>query len=147
MAKRKMKQKRRTTPKLSLTNLAETAIIGSAMTKLFFNVNLASFVTGVTTGSNQGTGYFPNSDGGSRITLPELAGFTATQGFQVSKIGGTYNNGETFTSTVMKNIQRNAAQSLLVAFVTPFVFRFGKRTFRKPLSMIRKGLKGTGVTV
>ena len=117
------------------------------MTKMFFNVNLASFITGVTTGSNQGTGYFPNSDGGSRITLPELVGFTATQGFQVDKIGGTYNTGETFTSTVMKNVQKNAMQSLMIAFVTPFVFRFGKRTFRKPLTMIRRGLKGTGVTV
>ena len=146
MAKRKTKPKLRTTTKLSLTNLAETMIIGSAMTKMFFGVNLASFVTGVTSGSNQGTGFFPNSDGGQRITLPELAGFTS-RGFEISKIGGTYNNGETFTSSVMKNIEKNAFQSLAVAFVTPFVFRFGKRTFRKPLSMIRKGLKGTGVTV
>ena len=147
MAKRKTKPKRRTSTKLSLTNLAETAIIGSAMTKMFFGVNLASFVTGVTSGSNQGTGFFPNSDGGSRITLPELAGFTSGGRFDASKIGGTYNTGETFTSTVMSNVRANAFNSLAIAFVTPMVFRFGKRTFRKPLSMIRKGLKGTGVTV
>ena len=56
MVRRKSsKPRRRTTNKISLTGLAETAIIGSAMTKMFFNVNLASFVTGVTHGSASGS--------------------------------------------------------------------------------------------
>tara|TARA_Y100000401_G_C8316645_1_gene222884 strand:+ start:468 stop:842 length:375 start_codon:yes stop_codon:yes gene_type:complete len=124
--------------------LAETAIIGSAMTKMFFNVNLAEFVTGVTSSSKQGTGYFPGSDGDA-ITLPELAGFTKN-GFRAENIGGNYGN-STFTETVIRNMKANALPSIGVAFLTPIVFRFGKRTFRKPLSMIRKQLKGTGVTV
>ena len=148
MAKRKSsKPRRRTTNKISLTGLAETAIIGSAMTKMFFNVNLASFVTGVTSGSASGTGFFPNSDGGSMITLPELAGINSSGKFDAARIGGTYGAGETFTSSVMQNSKYNAFQSGAVAAVTPIVFRMGKKTFRKPLSMIRKGLKGTGVTV
>lgn len=114
------------------------------MTQMFFNVNLAEFVTGVTSSSKQGTGFFPGSDGDA-ITLPELAGFTA-KGFNPANIGGNYGN-STFTQTVMRNIEKNAFRSIAVAFVTPIVFRFGKRTFRKPLSMIRKQLKGTGVTV
>ena len=86
-------------------------------------------------------------DGGSRITLPELAGINAAGKFDAARIGGTYGAGETFTSSVMQNIKNNAFQSVAVAVVTPIVFRMGKKTFRKPLSMIRKSLKGTGVTV
>ena len=148
MAKRKgSKTRRRTTNKISLTGLAETAIIGSAMTKMFFNVTLASFFTGVTTGSNAGTGFFPAGDGGSRITLPELAGINSAGQFSASRVGGTYGSGETFTSTVLNNMKRNAFQSIAIATITPVIFRMGKKTFRKPLSTIRKGLKGTGVTV
>jgi hypothetical protein len=148
MARRKSsKPRRRTTNKISLTGLAETAIIGSAMTKMFFNVNLASFFTGVTTGSKAGTGFYPSSDGGSRITLPELAGINSRGEFSADRVGGTYASGQTFTSTVLSNMKANAFQAVAVAVVTPIIFRMGKKTFRKPLSTIRKGLKGTGVTV
>ena len=141
------KSRPRRSNKINLTNLAETAIIGSAMTKMFFNVNLASFFTGVTSGSNQGTGFYPGSDGGSRITLPELAGIGQDGKFSAARVGGTYNSGETFTSTVLQNMRNNAFQAVATALVVPIVFRMGKKTFRKPLSVIRKGLKGTGVTV
>ena len=81
------------------------------------------------------------------LTLHELAGIKSSGKYDAARIGGTYGAGETFTSSVMQNIKNNAFQSVAVAFVTPIVFRMGKKTFRKPLSMIRKGLKGTGVTV
>ena len=145
--KGKAKSRRRTSNKINLTSLAETAIIGSAMTKLFFNVNLASFFTGVTSGSNAGTGFYPSGDGGSRITLPELAGINSAGQFSASRVGGTYSPGENFTSTVLQNMRNNAFQSVATALIVPIVFRMGKKTFRKPLSTIRKGLKGTGVTV
>lgn len=148
MARKGSKKSRpRRSNKINLTSLAETAIIGSAMTKMFFNVNLASFFTGVTSGSNAGTGFYPSGDGGSRITLPELAGINSAGKFAASRVGGTYSSGETFTSTVLQNMRNNAFQAVATAVVVPIVFRMGKKTFRKPLSVIRKGLKGTGVTV
>lgn len=148
MARRKSsKRRRRTTTNLSLIGLAETAIIGSAATKMLFNVNLASFLTGVTSGSNQGTGFFPSSDGGSRITLPELLGFTST-GWSADAVGGTYNSTGThtsFTDAVFRNAKENALPAIATAFFTPIAFKFMKKTFRKPITMVNRQLKGTGV--
>jgi len=148
MAKRKSsKRTRRTTKNLNLSTLAESAIIGSALTKMVFGVNLASFATGVTSGSASGTGFFPNQDGATRITLPELLGINAAGKWSASRVGGTYGEGNTFTSSVMANVRANAFQSVAVALITPMAFRLVRKTFRKPLGIVRKGLKGTGVTV
>ena len=148
MARRKSSKRRvRRSTSISLIGLAETMIIGSAATKMLFNVNLASFATGVASGSNQGTGFFPNSDGGSRITLPELLGFTSS-GWSADAVGGTYNttgNATSFTDAVFHNVKRNALPSIATAFVAPIAFKFVKKTFRKPITMVNRQLKGTGV--
>ena len=148
MARRKSSKRRvRRSTSISLIGLAETMIIGSAATKMLFNVNLASFVTGVTSGSNQGTGFFPNSDGGSRITLPELLGFTSS-GWSADAVGGTYNttgNATSFTDAVFQNAKANALPSIATAFMAPIAFKFVKKTFRKPITMVNRQLKGTGV--
>ena len=148
MARRKSSKRRvRRSTSISLIGLAETMIIGSAATKMLFNVNLASFLTGVTSGSNQGTGFFPNSDGGSRITLPELLGFTSS-GWSADAVGGTYNttgNATSFTGAVFDNVKNNALPSIATAFMAPIAFKFVKKTFRKPITMVNRQLKGTGV--
>ena len=145
MARRKSSKRRtRRSTSLSLIGLAETLVIGSAATQMVFGTNLASFLTGVTSGSNQGTGFFPNSDGGSRITLPELLGFTST-GWSAERIGGTYNSGMDMQSTIISNMKRNALPSMATAFMAPIAFKFMKKTFRKPISMVNRQLKGTGV--
>ena len=148
MARRKSSKRRvRRSTSISLIGLAETMIIGSAATKMLFNVNLASFLTGVTSGSNQGTGFFPNSDGGSRITLPELLGFTST-GWSADAVGGTYNTtgqATSFTDAGFGNVKNNALPSIATAFVAPIAFKFVKKTFRKPITMVNRQLKGTGV--
>jgi len=145
--KKSSKRKYRRSTKLSLTGLAETLIIGSAATKMFFGVNLPSFVTGVTYGSDAGTGFYPGGDGATRITLPELAGINSAGQFSVDRIGGVYGANSSFTDAVMRNVRTYAVPSIMTAVVTPIAFRFGKKIFRKPLSTIRKSLKGTGVTV
>jgi len=148
MARRKSsKRRRRTTTKLSLTGLAETLIIGSAATKMFFGVNLASFLTGVTNQSNSGTGFYPSQDGANLITLPELLGINASGQWSASRVGGTYGANSSFNTAVMDNIRANAMPALTTAVLVPIGFRFGKKIFRKPLSGVRKALKGTGVTV
>ena len=147
MARKKMTQsRRRTSTKLSLRGLAETAIIGSAATKMLFGVNLGSFLSGITSGSNSGTGFYPNQDGASMITLPELLGFTAT-GWNPSAVGGTYGN-SSFTESVMGNVRAHAPMAIGTAILTPFLFRIGFKAFRKPVSFINRNLlKGTGVRI
>jgi len=113
---------------------------------MFGNVNLVSFLTGVTSGSNAGTGFFPSQDGASRITLPELIGF-GPDGWDAKYIGGSFGPDGSLTNSVMNNFKKNAAASITTAIVTPIAFRYGKKLFRKPLSTVRRGLKGTGVTV
>ena len=148
MARRKSsKRRRRTTTKLSLTGLAETLIIGSAATKMFFGVNLASFLTGVTTGSSSGTGFYPSQDGAKLMTLPELRCIDAAGQWSASRVGGTYGANSSFNDAVMHNVRTNAMPAIATAVLVPIGFRFGKKIFRKPLSGVRKALKGTGVTV
>ena len=77
MARRGSKKKspRKTSTNLSLTGMAQAYIVGSAMTKAVTGNNLLDFVTG----ANDGT-FNPGSDGGDRISLPELAGITVESG-------------------------------------------------------------------
>jgi hypothetical protein len=70
MARRKSSKRRtRRTTALSISGLAESFVLGSAVTKGLFNTNLVEFVTGTVDGK-----YNPGADGGQNITIPELIG-------------------------------------------------------------------------
>jgi hypothetical protein len=147
MARRNSKKsRRRRTTSLSLIGLAETAVIGSAATQMFFGTNLISFLTGYADhqSPSKGYGWSPGADGKNVITLPELLGFT-NQGWAIENVGGNYGPGNTFMSSVNENIGKNFLPSLATAFVAPIAFRFAKKTFRKPITMVNRQLKGTGV--
>ena len=147
MARKNSKRsRRRRTTSLSLIGLAETAIIGSAATQMFFGTNLVSFLTGYADHQSptKGYGFSPGADGKNVITLPELLGFT-NQGWKLENVGGNYGPGNTFMSSVNENIGRNFLPALTTAFVAPIAFRFAKKTFRKPITMVNRQLKGTGV--
>jgi len=147
MARRKSSKRRtRRTTSISLIGLAETAIIGSAATQMFFGTNLLSFLTGYADhqSPSKGYGWSPGADGKNVITLPELLGFT-TAGWSVENIGGNYGSGNTFMSSVNENIGKNFLPSMATAFLTPIAFKFAKKTFRKPITAVNRQLKGTGV--
>lgn len=147
MARRKSsKRRRRTTTSLSLIGLAETAVIGSAATQMFFGTNLLSFLTGYADhqSTSKGYGWAPGADGESVITLPELLGFT-TQGWSMEAVGGSYGAGGSFLNSVNGNVGRNFLPSIATAFVAPIAFKFAKKTFRKPINAVNRQLKGTGV--
>ena len=147
MARRKSSKRRtRRTTSISLIGLAETAIIGSAATQMFFGTNLISFLTGYADHQSptKGYGWSPGADGKNVITLPELLGFT-TSGWSVENIGGNYGSGNTFMGSVNENIGKNFLPSMATAFLTPIAFKFAKKTFRKPITAVNRQLKGTGV--
>jgi hypothetical protein len=147
MARRKSsKRRRRTTTSLSLIGLAETVVIGSAATQMFFGTNLLSFMTGYADhqSTSKGYGWNPGSDGANVITLPELLGFT-NQGWSVENVGGNYGAGGSFMNSVNQNVARNFLPSIGTAFLAPIAFKFAKKTFRKPISAVNRQLKGTGV--
>jgi hypothetical protein len=147
MARRRSSKRRtRRTTSISLIGLAETAIIGSAATQMFFGTNLLSFLTGYADHQSptKGYGWSPGADGKNVITLPELLGFTSA-GWSVENIGGNYGSGNTFMSSVNENIGKNFLPSMATAFLTPIAFKFAKKTFRKPITAVNRQLKGTGV--
>lgn len=150
MARRlKRKSTRRTRNYISLGGLAETYIIGSAGTKLFFGTDLVGFLTGVTHGSSAakgGRGFFPNEDGASRISLVELLGFSQ-HGWSASNVGGNYGAGGSFTKAVTDNVSANLIPSAMTMILTPIAFKFGRRLMRKPITMTNRLLKGSGIKV
>ena len=72
MARRKSrKSSRRSSPKrTNLLNVAQSVILGNAVTTTLFNTNMYEFVTGRVNG-NYSPGAFDES---SQVTLPELLG-------------------------------------------------------------------------
>jgi hypothetical protein len=136
---RRTKSSRRRTTSISLTGLAESFVLGSAVTQGLFNVNLAEFVTGTVNGK-----FNPGADGGQTITIPELMGIT-----NLSNIGGVYGKtyATSFGDAVKINLKNNGPQALMTLVAAPIAFRFVRKAARKPISQANKLLKGTGVRV
>ncbi len=113
---------------LSLTGVAQAYIVGSAMTKAVTGNNLIDFVTG----ANEGT-FNPGSDGGQRISLPELMGFTVSGG--KLKLGmplgqqhfGSSANRYNYRTAIETNLRNHGAQAVATSIVTPIAFRFARR--------------------
>lgn len=126
--KRSKKSTPRKSTNLSLTGMAQAYIVGSAMTKAVTGNNLLDFVTG----ANDGT-FNPGSDGGNRISLPEIAGLTVESG--QLKLGmpfgqqhfGKSENRYNYKTAVQANFRQHGAQAVVTSVVTPIAFRFGRK--------------------
>lgn len=125
--------KRKSTPtrskNLSLTGMAQSYIVGSAMTKALTGNNLLDFITGASDGT-----FNPGRDGGDRISLPELAGITkdSSGNLQLGMPFGQQHFGTTegrfnYKTAVQSNFKKYGAQAVVTSVVTPFAFRFGRR--------------------
>ena len=126
--KRSKKSSPRKSPNLSLTGMAQAYIVGSAMPKAVTGNNLLDFITG----ANDGT-FNPGSDGGERISLPELAGLTVANGqLQLGMPFGQGHFGKTegrfnYKTAVEHNFRKHGAQPVVTSVVTPIAFRFGRK--------------------
>ncbi len=158
MARRRSRKKtRRSSPKrTNILNLAQSVILGNAVTATLFNTNMYEFVTGRING-----GYNPGAfDQSSQITLPELLGAgmgsassmnipTQYGGFapvtSTSGYGGVH--GSSFVQAVQANLQANAVSGLTTLIVTPIAFKVIGKLASKPRREFNKLARTVGLPV
>lgn len=154
MARRKSrKMKRRSSPKkTNLLNVAQSVILGNAVTTTLFNTNMWEFVSGRVDGNTQAVSSGSIYTQG-QITLPELVGFGMNRGYQGEQggpVGTTAYGGEmagNFGSAIQANIQRNAVQGLTTLIVTPIAFKVISKLAAKPRREFNKVAKMVGLPI
>jgi hypothetical protein len=144
MARRKSKAKprRRTAKNVNILNIAESALLANAVTQGLFNSNLKDFVMGTKDGV-----YKAGSDGGPRLTLPEILGIGRNVAF-----GGNYGSPpqvgfENFSSAVMSNAKNNFLPMTVQLIGIPIGFAVASKLTKKPRASTNKLLKMTGLGV
>jgi hypothetical protein len=160
MARRRTRKPARRQPKkTNLLNVAQSVIIGNAVTQGLFNTNMFEFATG-----RIGGAYTPGSISESnKITLPELLG--AGMGSHTYKIGGqstqyggsstqTVNIGyggvvapATLGSVVQDNLKNNGVQMATTLVITPLAFKVIGKLAAKPRREFNKLARMVGLPV
>ena len=155
MARRKSKKSsRRSSPKrTNLLNVAQSVILGNAVTSTLFNTNMYEFVTGRIDGS-----YTPGAAGqSSQITLPELlgAGMNVTnvvrpaQGYMagISTTSGYGGVTGGFGLALKENLAANAVSGLTTMIVTPIAFKVISKLAAKPRREFNKLARTVGLPI
>jgi len=150
MARRKSKKTRRSSPKrTNVLNIAQSIILGNAVTTTLFNTNMWEFVSGKVGGST-----FDNSTGSqwsqANITLPELVGFGMNvQGGQdrdsYSGYGGIHSG--TLADQIKLNVKANMASGLTTLIVTPIAFKVISKLAAKPRREFNKLARTVGLPI
>jgi len=158
--RRKTTKRRRSSPrKTNLLNVAQSVILGNAVTEGLFNTNMFEFVTG-----RIGGAYTPGAISQSdQITLPELLGagmgtHTSSIGGQASQYGGasytttTVGYGgivqpATLSSTIQNNLKNNGVSMMTTLVVTPIAFKVISKLAKKPRSEFNKLAKTVGLPI
>jgi len=149
MARRsKRKKSRNTTTNLSITGVAQSYIVGSAMTKAVTGNNLMEFVTG-----RRGGVFAPGADGGQNISLPELLGINKHGQFTGNILGtghfGSSSSAYTYRTAIKHNLKTHGPEALATAVLVPV----GVKVFRRISSRsgvtryVNKAFKMTGLPV
>jgi hypothetical protein len=145
MARRRGTMKRKNSPRknnaLSISRVAEAGIMGSYITQATMGGNIVEVITG-----RFGGVYNPGADGGQRISIPELLGFTK-DGFKPENVGGRYGKtyATSFTNAVMENLKSNGLKSLVGLAVTPVVFKVVRKQAGPFSRMFNKTMRMAGV--
>ena len=152
--RRKTKQRRSSPKKTNVLNLAQSVILGNAVTQGLFNTNMYEFVTGRIGGS-----YTPGAlSESSQITLPELLGagmgVEASGGLQVagaapisSGYGGVSGLNGNFGQVVMDNIKTNGVSTITTLVVTPIAFKVISKLASKPRREFNKLARTVGLPI
>ena len=157
----KRKTARRAPKRTNLLNVAQSVIIGNAVTEGLFNTNMYEFVTG-----RIGGAYTPGAISQSnQITLPELLGAgmgTMTTSIASGQQSGQYGSSRvqtlevgyggvvkpaTFTSAVQANLQANGVSMLTTLIAAPIVFKVVGKLAAKPRREFNKVAKMVGLPV
>ena len=153
MARRRTKRKTRRSPqKTNLLNVAQSVILGNAVTEGLFNTNMFEFVTGRINGA-----YTPGSMAqSSQITLPELlgAGMSSSEVIRqgtfgpitssAAGYGGVHGN---FGDVVKANIQANGVQMMTTLVAVPIAFKVVSKLASKPRREFNKLARTVGLPV
>jgi hypothetical protein len=152
MARRtsRSKTKRRSRPKTTnVLRVAQSVIMGNAVTHGLFNVNAWEFVSGRVGGTTMA-----NASGASwsqsNITLPELVGFgmnvAGGQGGQTfSGYGGIHHG--TLMDQIKTNLQANAGGALTTLIVTPIAFKVISKVAAQPRREFNKLARTVGLPI
>lgn len=159
MARRRTKSKtRRSRPKTTnLLNIAQSVVLGNAVTQGLFNTNMIEFVTG-RIGSNPSSVASGSVFYSDQITLPELLGaglgrVTGEQGGPqgTAGYGGIVPNVNTdvsnFTDQVMQNVRNNGVQMMTTLVVAPIAFKVFSKLSSKPRREFNKLARNVGLPV
>lgn len=160
MARRRRQTKKRSSPKkTNLLNVAQSVIIGNAVTRGLFNTNMFEFATGRIGGVNA-SGSIATS---TQVTLPELLG--AGMGTYTTKIGGqsTQYGGSSFStvnvgyggvvapatlgSVVQDNLKNNGVAMATTLVLTPIAFKVIGKLANKPRREFNKLARMVGLPV
>ena len=141
MARKRKPRTRRKKQPISVLNMAESALIGNALTMGFFDAGLVDFFTGRMDGQFKAGG-----DGGQRLTLPEILGFAGSGGF-----GGTYAASgkgiQSMTDAVKYNLKGEKGVKMIISVAAiPIAFKLTKKLARRPLNAANRGIKRLGVS-
>ena len=153
MARRRTKQKRRSSPKkTNVLNLAQSVILGNAVTEGLFNTNMYEFVTGRINGQ-----FTPGAMGqSSQITVPELLGAgmgqsetvrTGAFGAITSSAAGYGGVHGSFGDVLKSNIQQNGVAMMTTLVVTPIAFKVISKLAKKPRAEFNKLARNVGLPI
>ena len=154
MARRRTRKTttRRQPKRTNLLNVAQSVIIGNAVTQGLFNTNMIEFATGRIGGVNA-SGSMATS---SQITLPELLGAgmgastTVKQGTftpLVSTAGYAGIHGSSLTAVVGDNLKNNGVQMATTLILTPIAFKVIGKLASKPRRQFNQIAKMVGLPV
>ena len=151
--RRRSKPKRRSTPqKTNVLNIAQSVILGNAVTQGLFNTNMYEFVTG-RIGGVQASGSMATS---GQITLPELLGAGFGQTTQIGQASGIFNITSTagyggvhgsFGDQLRSNLQQNGVAMATTLVVTPIAFKVFSRLASKPRREFNKLARTVGLPI
>lgn len=129
-------RRRRTQPKTNLTDVAQSALVASAITNGVFGTDLATFFTQGWGGKNVQTPYTTS------ITLPDLFERLIPGGSD-GKVNRTFPD---TTDAIKSNLQRDGAKMVGQVIAIPLFFNVAKKLLRKPVIMpANKMLKSAGL--
>jgi len=160
MARRRTRKPARRQPKkTNLLNVAQSVIIGNAVTQGLFNTNMFEFATG-----RIGGAYTPGAIGESnKVTLPELLGAgMGSHTYKISGQAGQYGSSSTQTvnigyggvvapatlgSVVQDNLKNNGVAMATTLVITPIAFKVIGKLASKPRREFNKLARMVGLPV
>jgi len=125
---RKTTTRRRSKPKISVSNTAQSLIIANAISRGMFGVPLMTFL-GLTKDFNQ---YGSSGNNSNEITAKELIDLATGGGGGISS-NYTFEGEKGLTAALRYNIKDNFVKMATYAVVTPIAFKVGKQLLNKPI--------------